>query len=246
MKKIALIILAWVVSFTAQAQQETTSEIYIVELESGSKFEAEINEWIIGEYIDLKTEFNSNLIIPAENITKVIQKKTLESSYLYPEKGYYASAKGQFITGNEGQRARHVNGVGFSISGGKKWHRLLNLGVGIGYDRYIWKSGENLVPIFLEYTAFLNKRTTSLYVNVQSGYSLAFADWDYLQADAKGGFMVYPAAGLRMGSGQTKVLLDVGYKFQNAQFTYRDAWSPTTKEQTLTYRRLCLRLGILI
>ncbi len=246
MKKLVIIFFVWAVGLTAQAQEDKSKDIYIIELKGGSVIEAEVNDWVIGDYIDIKTRFKDSLILPVSELVKVVQKSTMRSRYLYQETGYYATAKAQFISGNDGARARHVNGVGVSFSAGKKWSRYLNLGVGVGYDRFIWESGENLVPIFVEYTAFLIPRNTSLFANVQTGYSLAFEDAEYLQIDAKGGFMLYPSLGLRLGTGETKFLLDVGYKFQNAEFTYRDAWSPTTREQRLTYKRLTIRFGILI
>ena len=252
MKKLKYLLaaIAWisVTSDLLSQSKETadTAELYIINLVSGSTIEAEINEWVYDEYLDIKTTWTENLILPAEAIKSVIQKSTLKAKYNFKDRGSYYSAKMQLITGNDGQRARHINGAGVSFSYGKRWSRLLGLGVGVGYDKYVWDTGENLVPLFLEFTSYFNPSATSIFFNLQAGYSLAFKDNDYLIIAAKGGRMIYPAIGLRMGKGKVNYTLDFGYKFQKASFTYGNNWGIETSEQRLHYKRLSLRFGILI
>jgi len=226
------------------------ASIVIVELTTGTVIEGEINEWKMGEYIDIKTAWSETLVLPSSSIKKVIQKSTIGidvlNTYRFRESGTYYSGKMQFITGNDGQRAREINGFGVSMSGGYRFNRLVGVGIGVGYDRFVWGTAENLIPIFVEYTSYFNAKNTSLFANVQTGYSLAFKDNDYLLTSAKGGFMIYPALGIRIGGGENQATFDVGYKFQNAAFTYRDSWSTTISEQRITYKRLTMRFGILL
>jgi len=254
MKNTLIIILALILTCVGINAQENTEQTdqreVVVELISGTIMEGTINEWIIEEYLDLRTAWSKSITIPANIIKKVIQKSTMDAMsmnhYRFREKGIYYSAKAQFIAGNEGPRANAVNGIGASFSVGHRFNRFVCLGGGIGYDRFVWNSGENFVPLFLEYTSYLVPKNTSLYANVQAGYSLAFEDEDNLLISAKGGFMVYPAIGLRIGSLENKFTMDLGYKFQKAELTYADNWSPTRSEQRLTYKRLTFRIGILM
>jgi len=260
MKSLYLIVFLFSLAYPAmiQAQQAAdtngiaseTGEV-LVELKSGSIVRGTINEWIIDEYLDLKTEWSQSMIFPSDKILKVTQVSALAlteviDSYQYEETGIYYSGKAQLITGNSGPRARSVYGLGASASAGYKFSRLINVGAGVGYDRYIWESGENLMPIFLEMTSFFNAKNTSLYASCQAGYSLAFKDDDYLLLSAKGGPMVYPTLGIRFGRYQTKYSVDLGYKFQKAEFTYGQQWNTDTADQRVTYKRLSLRFGIWI
>lgn len=254
MKRYILIILALIlaqVSISAQESNEVTNErAVIVHLKSGSVIEGELNEWVLDEYIDLETAWADSFRIHYKAIDKVIQKSTLEVkanyAYRFKEKGLYYSIKTQIIKGNAGGRARNVYGLGLSASAGMRYSRWFSIGAGVGFDNYIWDSGENLVPLFLETTSFLSASNTSLFTNVQAGYSLAFTDDERLITEAKGGLMLYPAIGLRFGKFDTKYTLDLGYKFQKAQFTYLDSWRSDRHEQRLLYKRLTLRFGILL
>jgi len=241
----------WVQQASSQAQALDASPCegtMIIKLKSGNEFVGTINEWKRGEYIEFKTSWSDHFIIPDGDIKKMkpITRNYVERPYSFKEVGRYVSVRAQLIVGNQGARAQNVAGLGGSVSAGYRWSRWHSLGVGVGYDRFVWGSGENIIPIFVEYTSFLSEKNASPFVTVQAGYGMAFRSDDLLLLEAKGGFMVYPAVGLRMGSQETKVTLDLGYKFQQAEFTYGRAWSTDTSEQRLTFKRLSLRLGLMI
>ena len=227
-------------------EQAEEKAVFIVTLKSGSVIECTINDWQINETIDIKTDWDDSLILPQDQIKHVVQKSSLTGLYTFDEQGIYYSLKTQFITGNDGNRARHINGLGFSAVVGHRFHRLLGIGIGVGYDKFVWDTGENLMPLFVEYTGYLSPSNSSLFLNVQAGYSMVIKDEDFQIIEAQGGTMLYPAIGLRFGKGPTKMTLDAGYKFQKARFKFRDAWSTDTHDQRLTYKRLTLRFGILI
>lgn len=250
--KYILVIALILSSFSINAQMETSTEIdkkeVIVELQNGTTIEGHVNEWKIGEFLDLKTAWVGSMTIPSASIKKVTQKSTLEpvslSLYNFKETGKYFTTKVQVITGNDGNRSNGKHGLGLSISGGKRFHRLASLGFGMGYDVLISDTGERVLPLFLEYSSYFTPKNVSTFFNIQAGYSLAFKDTERRIIDAKGGFMVYPSFGLRFGEDETKCTVDIGYKFQRAEFTYVNGsdWH----EQRLVYRRLTLRFGILI
>lgn len=247
---LALILAAAGISAQGLLDESNKARLVIVHLVSGTVIEGEINEWEIGEYLNIKTSWAESIVVPQNAIEKVVQRSTLDTQvnhpYRFKEKGIYYTIKANIITGNAGNRARNRYGIGMSASAGKRYSRWLSVGAGLGFDNFIWDSGENLIPMFLETTSFFAANNTCLFTNIQAGYSLAFTDEDRLISEAKGGLMVYPSIGLRFGKYDTKYTLDLGYKFQKAQFTYRDTWNSDRHEQRLLYKRLTLRFGILL
>jgi hypothetical protein len=250
-----LLVLSTALAAVAQndlAHDDPSAVILI--LNNGSRIEGKIIHWELDSYIEIESTWGQKLRFYNNQVKKVIQKSALNSHntnglklYNYKETGFYGSFKGQLITGNDGDRAKSVNGIGFSVSAGYKFHRLLALGGGIGWDQYVWDSGEQLIPVFAELSGYIQPKNASLFYNIQSGYSFAQQDDLYLLTDAKGGFMLYPSVGIRFGDGPMKYTLDVGYKFQDAEFTYSDPWVPDSKSiQDVKFKRLTLRFGILL
>ena len=228
-------------------EQKLDSALVIVILKDHSQVKGFVNEWVIGEYIDLRTGWASHFVISSEHIKKIKQLNLKEKKpYNFEETGYYTTGKAQYITGNNGDRANGSGGYGISLSVGKRYSRWAAFGFGVGFDKYIIDSGENLIPIFAEYTSYLQEKNNSLYFNCQAGYSFAIKSERLGIAEAKGGLMIYPSLGIRLGSLDTRYTIDVGYKFQRASFTYQDFWRSGTSEQQLTYKRLAIRLGLLI
>ncbi len=254
MKKLSIILAALVLAIVGTNAQDlpidSDQAVVIVELKNGTIIEAEVNSWVIGTYIDLKTTWNESIVLPSDAILKVQQKSALDFQkhhyYNFREKGIYYTGKIQLIVANKGERANKVNGLGFSFSSGYRFNRLVSVGGGIGYDRFIWNTAENFVPLFAEFSSYFIPRNSSLFTNIQAGYSLAIKDEDFGLTEAKGGLMFYPAIGMRLGSLENKFTIDVGYKFQRAALTYNDAFRRSTSEQRLTYKRLTVRIGILM
>ncbi|MBT8232800.1 MAG: hypothetical protein KJN84_09235 [Bacteroidia bacterium] len=234
------------------AQDEGASELSqaYVQLKNGSKVQGEILEWVMDDYILLKMPWGSTLRIESDNIKKVIQSTNLTAPspiYNFQETGLYYSAKAGVISGNEGNRAKGVYGFTLSASAGHRFNRFLGVGGGLGFDRYVWASAEDVIPIFAELSGYVSPTNTSLSYNLQVGYGFVGADTDYLLTEAEGGAMIYPSIGIRFGQENTKVTMDLGYKFQWASYNYRDIWTATTRsEQEVLYKRLTLRFGILL
>jgi len=55
--------------------------------------------------------------------------------------------------------------------------------------------------------------------------------------------MIHPSVGIRLGKKDMKWTFDLGYKFQKANWVY-DNWG-TISDQSILYRRLTLRTGIM-
>ncbi len=225
-------------------------QLYVIHLEYGSMVEGTVLEWKYGEFIKIKTPDGLELEFPHTAVKKVVKKDLVKTEAIHPytfeEEGMYYTFKTQLITANNGDRANGVYGFGISVSGGKKFNRHLSLGGGVGHDVMIWNTGEKFIPLFGEVTGYLSPKNASLFYNVAAGYSFALKDEDYGITAASGGLMVYPSFGLRFGRKAEKLMLDVGYKFQKAEFTYASQWDArNTGEQRLLYKRLVLRFGVL-
>lgn len=236
-------------AFGLKAQNKISDDkIAVVILESGTKLEGEIINWRIDESITLAMAWGDTLTFMQGRIKSISQKSALKAKradYNFNETGIYYNIRTHLITGNEGNRANGVFGMGVSVSSGYRFNRFIGLGMGVGFDQYIWDSGEQLVPVFAEVTGFLNESNTSIYYNLQLGYAFASEDQDYGLTDAKGGWMIYPNAGIRWGAQDVKFMFGAGYKFQDAQFTYSSPWNFGERSvQDLLYKRLCINLGI--
>jgi len=235
-------------SLQAQEEGSHSKSQAIVHLKNGTKIKGEIKEWVYEEYIILLMDWGSEMKLVHDQIKKIVQIDAVKnhvSPYNFKEEGLYFTAKAQVMAGNEGPRAKGIYGAGFSASAGHRFNRLLGVGLGVGYDKFIWDSGESLIPVFAEVNGFLSPTNSSIFYNLQLGYSFAQANEAYLLTEAKGGILVYPAIGVRFGKENTKMTFDVGYKFQAATFTYSEIWNNTTTfEQEVLFKRLSLRFGI--
>ena len=254
-KKIQLIMLILTLGISLSAQKNTKQDLVVVELKSGTVFSGAVKNWKVGHQITIISEAGNEYTFESEDIEKIIEQKFYEkhlgvkfkTPYNFKEEGIYYALRGHFIVGNFGERQRESHGAGVSALVGKRFNRWVGLGFGAGYDSYIVDSGESVLPIFAELTGFTAANNTSMFYGLAAGYSLAFSNQDKNIIDAKGGFMVHPHIGLRFGKKKMKYTLDLGYKFQKAEFTFRSIWDGRSRfEQRLLYQRVTLRFGVLL
>lgn len=251
MKRIIYLFVLLIICTINVTAQEADSDLMVVFLQDGSKIEGYIQKWDYETKLYIKNTSGSIFEFPAKSVDKVIQKSLLNTetapSYSFNEDGLYYAWRIQGLIGNNGQRFNDTPGYGFSFQAGYRASRLFGLGVGVGYDKLVDDSGEEVIPVFAEFSGYLQPVNTSLFYSLGLGYSFARENRDEGILEGTGGLLIYPALGVRFGNGNLKYTLDLGYKFQKATFTYLDQWDPsTTHEQRLTYKRLTLRFGILI
>ncbi len=251
---LAILFLGYAIISTGQSTQKLNPDnTVIITLNHGSKLEGEVIEWDLGKSITIMTTWGKEYTLTSDKYQKVEQKNSIgvydkHRPYNFRDKGIYYSFRMSSITGNNGNRATEVNGFGLNASAGLRFHRLLAVGAGVGYDKFIWQSGEEFIPVFAEVSGYLHPKLTSLFYNVQAGYSFAQGTEErYLLTSAEGGFMVHPSVGIRFGGDILKFTFDVGYKFQNANLIYAEPWTNGNfQAQRLRYQRLVLRLGVTI
>jgi len=98
----------------------------------------------------------------------------------------------------------------------------------------------------MELRGYFTKRIKSPYYTVKGGYGFALKDEDDNITEAKGGYMIHPAVGIRLSADEDlNVLLDIGYKFQKATFKTEFPWGQDFFEKDITFKRLTLRLGLI-
>jgi len=251
MNKILIILALLATTFVvAYSQEDLGEELMVVYLKDGSKLEGVVTNWVYKEALYLKTNSGQIFEFPADQIDKVVQKSLVNISsgeeYTFKESGIYYAWRGQALVGNNGDRNMETPGYGFSFLAGYRLNRLIGAGLGVGYDKYIDDTGEEVIPVFAEFSGYVSPSNTSLSYSLALGYGFARVNDEYGIIHAKGGLLVYPAIGVRLGQSRIKYTIDLGYKFQKAEFTYRNPWVPTTEhEQRLLYKRLTLRAGVM-
>ncbi len=221
----------------------------IVYLKGGTQLEVSILEWDLEKGIKATTLWGQEIFFPNDRIRKVksYSDDVKWNPYKFRKKGVYYALSAGLITSNHGQRLNGTNGYTFSFSSGYRFHRLFSIGLGTGIDQYAYKSGERIHPIFVDLRSFLFARNTTLFVNIQAGYSLAFNNENKSIVDSQGGFMFYPNIGLSFGGSETKYSFDVGYKFQKSNWTYASQWDVRNQtEYRMNYQRFVMRFGFVL
>ncbi len=228
--------------------ETNTAEEVIIVFKNGGQIKGELVNWDFGKSITVM--FNENEIkIPNSQIKYVVQdglefdSKKLKTPYNFKEAGLYGHLRLNLIGGNGGSRSEGTPGIGGSISGGKRFSRLVAVGGGLSFDNYIIGSSESILAPFVEFTGFVQPENLSLMYNLSAGYGFAFKDEESGLEEAKGGWMIYPSIGFRAGKSAMKWTFDAGYKFQKANMVYR-FWGDTS-DQRLIYKRLTFRIGLL-
>jgi hypothetical protein len=252
MQRALLLTIFTVISFLTFAQTEgvpTEEKQATVFLKGGTRLDVTIIDWDLEKGLKATTLWGQKMFFPKDQIKKVksFSNESKLNPYHFRQRGIYYALYGGLITSNHGQRFNDANGYTLSFASGYRFHRLFSLGLGGGIDQYADNSGERVYPIFVDLRSFLFASNTTYVFNVQTGYSLAFNDATRGIMDSQGGFMFYPNIGLSFGSSDAKFSFDVGYKFQNATWTYTDLWEVRNRtEYRLDYKRFVIRFGVVL
>ncbi|WP_187262664.1 hypothetical protein [Pontibacter beigongshangensis] len=125
---------------------------------------------------------------------------------------------------------------------GYRAHRLFAIGATTGLDFY-----ENLLvtPLTLGIRGdILNTRVSPFY-SLDAGYGATFLSSKRAGERPDGGWLLNPALGLRVRTGnQTAYLFSLGYKQQRVDTESMTGWGVQVNER-ITYKRLSLRMGFM-
>jgi len=216
----------------------------IVYLKNGSKFQGRLLDWNQAEKTMTFDMYGNTVQFYVGEVRKIIDLDIDTSPlYSFEETGIYYHLRTNFISGNPGNRSNFQPGVGLSISAGKRFNRMLSIGGGIGFDEYVLASSENILSTFGELSGYFHENNQSLFYNVAAGYGFAVHSDESNIRDSKGGWMMHPSLGVRLGKGNLKWTIDMGYKFQKANWVFEN-WG-SLSDQDILYRRLTLRMGLM-
>lgn len=260
--KILLSIFIALLSICLQAQEKSVDQAYVDELylKNGSVFRGVILEYKQGELVRFELYTGDQLVFREGEIERVVQNKVVGNdlgrltkkqrkqrrvkTYEFSERGvynvtYFAALPGRFLeTAQLGAGLHNVTGFQFN--------RWFGLGLGLGVDNYSLNNGESFYPLYAEFRGYLRKSIKAPYYSFSAGYGFAFSDSSDGILDAKGGLMLHPAIGIRLGAGpDANVLMDIGYSFQKATIK-RELWfSGDVEIREMLYKRLNIRLGLI-
>jgi hypothetical protein len=231
----------------------------VVYLQDGSILRGSILEYRPEGSIRLNTK-GGELEIAGSDIKKLVQEpkdplfyaalrqQKKKKVYAFREQGFYFSTLFGLLPG--GGEYRSEVGMTLQASFGHMFSRHFGLGGGIALDGYPNSvGGENMMPLFAEARGYLQKKNRSLYWAVAGGYGFPLRASTDNQSVRRfeGGYMFHPAIGYRLGADKgLNVTVDFGYKFQKS-LTEREFIS--TGEillRDVLYRRLCLRIGVVL
>lgn len=136
---------------------------------------------------------------------------------------------------------------GYSMQYVRGWqfNRWQGVGGGVSADAYQMERGEILLNALAQYRAYFTRRKVGLYGVLDAGYGFAFRNERQGISEARGGFLLHPAVGLRLGARKDyNFTVDLGYRFQQARYTQTLPFSGDTEVRELFYKRLSLRVGI--
>ena len=248
-KIITVVALLLLITSIGQAQKNhRKGKEVTVHLKDGSVISGRLNAWEYGKMVVIVSE-GALLRFPSEEVMKVVEisepVKSKKPAIIHQTEGWYYNVKAEVMAGNEGGRAHHRVGWGVTGSAGYLWNAFFMTGIGTGYREFIWDSGEEVIPIFVEMAGFLGNQAVRPYYNVQMGYSFAYPNEGAGLLDARGGLSIYPSFGISFGRGKLRKTLDLGYDIQKATYEYRTFGGDQERSvQNLTFKRLSLRLGV--
>ncbi|GJM33241.1 MAG: hypothetical protein DHS20C18_22420 [Saprospiraceae bacterium] len=255
MKYLCTLILLWFSSGLFGQELQRLDYLY---LENGSLLKGKVVEYIRGEKLVFELTNGEQVEFAAKEIDRIVQgvatpvykedkkgrRQMGPKVYEFQERGWYNLTYFASYGGKTGENA--FIGIGLLNITGFQFNRMVGLGLGIGADAYSLEGGETLYPVFAEARGYLFKKNVSPYYAASVGYGFAFKDRNQELFKARGGLMFHPAIGLRLGGSKSaNMLVDVGYKFQNAYFERRFDFNGDIEERNIKYKRFTVRFGLI-
>lgn len=174
--------------------------------------------------------------VPAQNLSKSKYVNHTEFGGLF--------GRVKYVDFNNGSQEQVDNRLSLTLQmfNGVQLHRRLAAGVTVGMD---WYKAALLNPVAAgiryDLTSGGNVR---LYATADAGYAFAWFHDDPEGLNTKGGLMINPGLGLKIGKpGAVAVTLALSYKRQEARVTKVPLWDQKERYEDRVYNRMALRLG---
>jgi hypothetical protein len=150
----------------------------------------------------------------------------------------------KYINSYNGNQEQVDNRLSLTIQmfNGVQLHRRLAVGATLGMD---WYKAALLNPIAAGVRYDLTRKgNVKLFATADAGYAFAWFHDDPEGLNTKGGLMINPGLGLKIGKpGAVAVTLGLSYKRQEAQVEKAPLWDQRERYEDRVYNRLALRLG---
>ncbi len=235
----------------------------VVYLKDGSVLKGLIVNYQQGGALNFELENGEVIVIQDAEIARIVQDvmtpkaksydelmnarskaKPKEQVYAFRERGFYnAMALGSLNT-----RAANEFRMGLSFHNisGFQFSRLFGAGLGVGIETYGTDDDEVIYPVFAEFRGYLTKKIKAPYYAFSGGYGFMATNKKEFITEARGGWMLHPAIGMRFSSKkQTNLTADIGYKFQKAYFRRDFNFNGDIEIRDILYQRLIIRVGLL-
>lgn len=255
LKKLYLSIIILFIGISSFSQKNVPSKI--IYLKDGSYLKGTILETMEDGSLNVELFNGSHLLLESSLISHVKtssgKRTILTNGFNQKAKGIYYGVHLNFLPAKKARQewvpeARRY-GFGGHVVAGYRFHRLIGVGAGIGFDGY----GDYMVPFFAEVNGILLKKRFSPVYNFQIGHGVPVggepeANGEFVNLTREGGMMIYPSIGLRMETRRNVAFVfDIGVKLQNLTKTRTYNWGwwvdPNTYIDDVWYRSLTMRFG---
>ena len=121
----------------------------------------------------------------------------------------------------------------------------MGAGMGVGIDFYNVNLG-TIVPVYGEVRGYLRAKNVSPYYQLAGGYGFPIVNENSNFSDKKGGYYLAPTLGIRFGgSADENFTIGLGLQWQKAKYKTDFGDGISGIEDTYTFRRFNLKLGML-
>lgn len=200
-----------------------------VYLKKGTVLKGEMVSYSYGDTLKMLVGVaKKEISLPEDAIEKIkFYGQHLKSAF--NEKNWLYTSKLALLPGSTD------TGLGISQMVSKKLVRGLFGGVAVGVDNYYLGPGFNVYPVTGSLKYYGSNEIVSPFIEMRTGYGLAFSAERQGQALAKGGLHLNPSMGLRFGSRFLYTELSIGLKFQRLSYLY--AFVDHTNDYDVLVRR---------
>ncbi len=252
------------------------SEVYdVLELHDGNKVQGKILELKEEEYVLIKVsetgktekylledidrimQMDAN-VLASEKDRKKTSKERIKPTYEFEEQGGFTTLNFGFSFGKRERTITQFDpfpfeessqtAIGFNVQTivGYQFNRHFGLGAGASYDAYNLEDAESIFTLLAHCRGYLSKKIISPYWALNAGYGFAFKNPNEGVEEAKGGLMVHPELGFRLGASEkTNFTISLGYRFQSAEYVQEFPFNGDIEYRKINYRRFLFSVGLL-
>lgn len=160
-----------------------------------------------------------------------------EFGMLFGQVRYNVNTASENVSKRQNLTAQTFNGV--------QLRPKLAVGSTVGVD---WYSGALLMPICAGVRYDLaqpGKKNVRVFTSLDTGYGFAWLHEDPTGYETRGGWVISPGIGFRIGRPQNaNFILSLNYKRQEAEADKPLGWNEIHKIENRVYNRIALRLGL--